>query len=456
MGFLATTIQAGVLISVTALSLRIAEVGKTEIRNKDFMKEAAITFDVQSTLKKEKALTLKPLLVFFNKANQEKIDGKYKIAEVKIIGKDTSDSDVQRSDRENIRRIELVPAEHDRKYAEIEIVHREGTDKVAEERTTHEILSIREEERDVIRHGESTKRFVVEIFNKISEGKFEVYTLELRQRDGAKAAPAARFARFVKPSLGTPKPLPTTITPDGKEITLELREVMSPKGRIAKGPAVSGEVEINNGQLTRIFASVESASGEYKEISPGIDEKTKAHNQFAYRGGDTDGMGMASGSLSKSANNNIYYLYFSSGPYKGYRLKYESTADASELYEQELEKQEAQYAMDSRPAQFNDVNDGYEDDYVTEAEVEEINDRQVAAIAGRNQVARGIQRLQAEDGYAVENVNESPNYSYVNNRIDALYEKAEMDIDSLTTSELEVLANLEEMQELEGGYNFSN
>ncbi len=455
MSFIATTLQAGVLIAVTALSLRIAEVGKTEIRNNDFMKRTEIKFDLQTKIaERQKSLELKPLLVFFNNANQEKINGFYKIVEVKKIGKDTTEADIHRTDRSNIRRIELVPAERDVKFAEIEIIHREETDKVAEERTTHEILSIREEERDIIRHGESSKRFVVELFNKLSEGKFEVYTLELHKRIQEKEDAPVSPVRFatqtqVKPSLATK----SNIT---NELTLELKEVMGPKGKVVRDGNISGEVEVKDGKLMRVFASVETPDGRYREITPSFEDETKAHNQFAYRATDIDGAGMANGALSGGKGKHVYFLYFSSGPYKGYRLKYETPVDENLAYEEQLKEEEAKYAYETRRLGSYEDDGGYQDDYVTEADEEEVNDRQVAAIAGRNQVARGIQRLQAEDGEVVQNFNESPSAVYVNDRIDALYEKAEMDIDSLSTAELEVLANLEELQEAEGGYNFSN
>lgn len=456
MSMLATTLKAGVLVSVSVLSLRIAEVGKTDIRNKDFMKKSEISFRTQQEIVRKRGLTLKPLLIFFNRTNQQMINGSYEIVEVKKIGSDATESDVQISDRRNIRRIELSPAERNKKYAEIDIIHREEERGVTEERTTHEILSVREEVRNLIKQGQSNKRFIVEVFNKISDGTYEIYKLELQRRITPvyETVPLNQMAQTKSQYFQRMKA--DVKKAEVKSYSLELKEVMAPGGKVVRGATLAGEAEFEGDKVTRVYASVETADGKFSEITPGITKDTKAHQQFAYMNADGDTAGMASGAFNTTAMGKTYYLYFSSGPYKGYRLKYELSEYSDEFYERKLREEENLYAMESQSPEYsNDVAEsGYTDDYLTEADVEEVNDRQVAAVAGRNQLARGMQRLRAEDGIVEENFGNSPDYSYVNNRIDALYQKAETDIDSLSDAELEVLANLEEIHS-QGSVNFS-
>lgn len=456
MGAITATLSTGLIIAAAFFTFQASEVSMKESRSTDFMNKSVIKFvpaekgfadsrEIQSI----EDLKLEPMLLFYSNRNIKRFNGEYKILEVKKIGRDTSESDIHRSDRETIRKIELVPSALNSKYSNIEIIHREQTKTLEEERTNHKILRIHEIKRDVVIAGQSPNRILMDVYNEISKGKFEIYSLELYKLEGQtfEVQKLTRPVVVPKPRNINAKVKKRVIKKKKLDLNLSLKEVMDPKGKVHRNDSINGEVEILDGKLVNLYASLDS-NGEAVSFDPGFDDNTKAHNQFSYNKGDDETQGMASGAIQ---NENSYFLYFTSGVYKGYRLRFEPEANDDERYEADLAANEARYAMEEQEATLEYDNDSF-DSY--ENESEEIGDRQVAALAARSQVELATNNLVGEDRFIEEY--EAEQNSFISNRVDDIYRKLEEEgEEALTDSEVQMIDALADLQDAEGGYNFS-
>lgn len=370
MSSLLSNIKYLLVVAFLGGSWTVKNLVTSDIRDDDFIYESNVSFTkVQNTRilasarpSIEEQNKYAPKLVLLNDLNRQKINGHWRLQEVKKIGDKTSAADVHRADKLVRVYVELTA------QSTITITHL-GDHKA--QKTEHKIGLL------------SDNSMIA--FQYLENGVLETYTMK-------KVPGGVANTAMVPPPIVPSKDIRTApvgsekiVIGDGEHL-LEMREAFDKKIKKIVKDNVEGSLRLVNGEVAEVMAYVNGTD-------LGLTVDTQKKGEFEYtadvEGGNNKGMAIAT-----NLSNNQFGVYFKTGPYQGYNLVFGKALTAEEAYAKEQYEYEMEQREFDRKLTQNDNNNEYQED---ENEGSEQNN----AVSLRDNIAQmNLQRMSTPQAQA--------------------------------------------------------